>query len=63
MFRPRSRGGAYGYDLVVNDLKAGTADVAIDGAFFNDPSGYLVELYTRDRTAIRWPWWPRARWR
>ena len=48
VFRPRSRGGAYGYDLVIDDLQAGTASVAIDGAFFNDPSGYLVELYTRD---------------
>jgi hypothetical protein len=48
VFRPRSKGGAYGYDLIVNDLNAGTADVSIDGAFFQDPSGYLVELYTRD---------------
>jgi hypothetical protein len=48
VFRPRSKGGAYGYDLVVDDLQAGTANVFIDGAFFNDPAGYLVELYTRD---------------
>lgn len=48
IFRPRSKGGASGYDLVVADAAAGTADVTIDGAFFNDPNGYLVELYTRD---------------
>lgn len=48
VFRPRSRGGALGYDLTINDAVAGTADVAIDGAAFNDPAGYYCELYTRD---------------
>lgn len=48
VFRPRSSSGAHGYDLIVNDALAGTAHVTIDGAFFNDPNGYLVELYTRD---------------
>jgi catechol 2,3-dioxygenase-like lactoylglutathione lyase family enzyme len=48
VFRPRSQSGAFGYDLTITDAQAGVADVAIDGAFFRDPNGYWVELYTRD---------------
>lgn len=48
VFRPRSKGGASAYDLVTDNPAAGTAHVDVPGVFFNDPNGYIVELYTRD---------------
>jgi hypothetical protein len=48
VFRPHSDNGAWPYDIVTVDPTAGTARVEIDGAFFNDPKGYTVEMYTRD---------------
>jgi len=41
VFRPRSKGGASAYDIVGNRLD-------IPGAFFSDPHGYSVEMYSRD---------------
>jgi hypothetical protein len=48
VFRPRSQGGVWPYDIATVDPTAGTARVEIEGAFFNDPAGYTVEMYTRD---------------
>ena len=48
VFRPRSKSGASGYDIVPVDPVAGTGRVQVNGTFFNDPHGYKLEMYTRD---------------
>ena len=53
VFRPRSRPGAWGYDLTINDAQAGTADVEIDGAFFQDPAGIWSRSIRATATAAR----------
>lgn len=47
IFRPKSKGGASGYDLEVTDPTIGYGFVDIDGVFFNDQNGYTCELYAR----------------
>lgn len=47
IFRPKSKGGASGYDLEVADPTIGYGFVDIDGVFFNDQNGYTCELYSR----------------
>jgi hypothetical protein len=48
VLRPRSRGGALGYDLDMSNPVGGYGTVDIDGGAINDPHGYLAELYSRD---------------
>lgn len=48
VFLPKSKPGAWGYDLDVADPKTGYGFVDVNGTFFNDPNGYRCELYSRD---------------
>lgn len=48
IFLPHYDTGAWPYDLTVVDPTGGTARVEVPGSFFQDRSGYTVELYTRD---------------
>jgi hypothetical protein len=52
VFRPRSTQGSWGYDLEVVDAPNGLAQIEIDGAFFNDPRGFTVEMYSRDSVGV-----------
>jgi hypothetical protein len=48
VFLPKSKPGAWGYDLDVADPTIGYGFVEVDGIFFNDQNGYRVEMYSRD---------------
>lgn len=45
---PRTMGNAYAYDIEVLDPINGVGHVEVPGSFFNDRSGYSLEIYSRN---------------
>jgi len=48
VFLPKSKPGAWGYDLEVADPATGYGFVDVEGVLSNDKNGYRCELYSRD---------------